>query len=228
MKKVEIDIRLERDPRYEAAKAKLIELQLSVVSLESQRSATEAELATAATVTCSPRITAEAAALLTGVTVENGKQNDLRAHLGEITHRLAVVRQALKMQREIVDELASEVGAAIARDMLPKHKSNVEAVVEAALQLNTALEAEMELRDTLTDNGVQHSGVLRPMPMSGFGRIADDQSRVSRYLLEAVEYGFVPAASMPDVVRDRIPKPQKVVPPQRPARRPDNDGWINA
>lgn len=228
MKKPEIDIRLDRDPRYAAAKAKLIELQLSVVSLESQRSATEAELATAATVTCSPRITAEASALLTGVSVENGKQNDLRGSLAEITHRLAVVRQALKMQREIVDELASEVGAAIARDMLPMHKANVEAVVEAALQLNAALEAECELRDSLFENGVHYQSVIRPMPLPGFGRIADDQSRVSRYLLEAVEYGFVPASSMPDVVRDRIPKPQKFAPPQKPARRSDNDGWINA
>ena len=223
----EIDIRLERDPRYAAAKTRLTELQLEVMTLEAKRQSLEAELAGSAEAGAASRIAAEAQALLAGASAEKAMQGDLRVLLGKTAHSLAVVRRAVEMQHGIVKDLASEVGSAIARDMLPQHKANVAAVVAAALDLNTALEAEAELREALYENGVMYTGHIRPMPISGFGRIADTQSRISQYLAEAIEYGFVSASSMPDIVRDRVPKPQKKAEAPVPARR-NVDGWVNA
>lgn len=104
---------------------------------------------------------------------------------------------------------------------------NVSAVIEALLQLNTALEAEAELRQTLSDEDVwyQQAGI-HPMPLNGFQTLANNQGRIFKYLMECYEHGYIKAADLPDVVRDMIPRPSKPEPKQ--AARPNPDGWLNA
>lgn len=137
------------------------------------------------------------------------------------------------MQQNAVNSLRAEISALIARDMLPQHQANVRAIVDVLLQLNAALEAEADLRESLKENDVLYSGPIRPMPMPGVGTLRDNQGRMFRYLLECYEYGFVTAGDLPDVVRDRLPPPVKRTPPSannpvldHPKGQLDDDNWI--
>lgn len=222
---MKIDIHLERDPRFAAAKAKLYELQSEVSTLEGQRNDADAGLSSMV-VSHASRIELEASALLTGGPAFVPERERLTRTLTELTHRLAVVRQAVVMQRQIVDELRGEVGRQIATDLLPQHRANVAAVVKAALQLNVAVEAEQSLRDTLNANDVPYTSVIRAMPLNGFllrGGLLDGQGRLCRYLLECEREGFCSASALPDVVRAQIPPKAKPTPPA-PAVA-DSGGW---
>lgn len=222
-----IDVRLERDPRYSAAKARYTELKTELDTLERQRDDVQTGIGSLAS-RARDQITDEASAMLSGTPAPdpaNLKREALVKTLGELTHRLAVLRAAVAMQRDIVDKLRGEVSTAITRDMLPQHRVNVGAVVKALLQLNTALEAEADLRETLNENNVQYISVIRPMAISGLGTLRDNQGKIFRYLLECYEYGFVAASDLPDVVRDQIP--QAVKSASKLAAR-SNDGWTDA
>ena len=226
-KTTSIDMRLEREPRYTAATARYTELRTELDSLERQRDAVQAGIGSLAS-RARDQIAEEATLMLSGTPAPdpaNLKREALIKTLDDLTHRLAVLRAAVAMQQNIVGKLRSEVSNAIARDMLPQHRANVGAVVDALLQLNAALEAEADLRETLNENNVSYISVMRPMPISGFGTLRDSQGRIFRYLLECHEYGFVAASDLPDVVRDKIPPPAK--PASKPVAR-SNDGWFGA
>lgn len=117
-----------------------------------------------------------------------------------------------------------EVGKAIACDLLPQHRHNVSAVIEAALALSTALQAEAELRNILTEHGVPFSSVIRAMPISGFD-LADGQSKISRYLLECYEHALIGAGDLPDVVRDRLPPKARPTSKLIAPRQAKSEGW---
>jgi hypothetical protein len=94
--------------------------------------------------------------------------------------------------------------------------------------LEAALAAEAGLRDELYQNGVLHSSEIRPMPITGLGLLRDDQSRISRYLVECAEYGFLRADELPDIVRARLPKKPAAKIAPLTAEKADNDGWLGA
>jgi len=87
--------------------------------------------------------------------------------IDDLTHRIAVLRQAVDMQRGIVERLRCEIGAAIASEMLPQHTANVAAIVDAALQLSIALQAEKELRDSLTEQDIPFCSIIRGHALAG-------------------------------------------------------------
>jgi len=222
-----VDTRLERDPRYAVAKARYAELNAELNALQGARDEAQTGLSSLVPGVRN-LIDVEAAAMLTGTPapdLAHLKRERMAASLDDLTHKLAVHRSAVDMQKRIVDQLRGEVSNAICRDSLPQHRANVAGVIEAALALCTALEQERELRDSLEDAGVLHSGSIRPMPIGGFGRLADDQSRISKFLLECHQFGFIDAADLPDVIRDRIPSKAKAQ-PAPVARR--NDGWLQS
>lgn len=226
-----VDIRLERDPRYSAAIARLAELKAELNTLERQRGDVHTGISSLGECVRN-QITQEAEALLSVtpvLDVASMKKAELFKTLDELTHRLDVVKTAATMQQNIVNKLRGEVGEAIALDVLPQHRANVCAVFEALLQLNTALEAEADLREALSDNNVPFTSVITAMPLRGFSTLRDNQGRVMRYLLECYEHGFVAASDLPDVVRDEIPPLVKRTPPHaKPVSNPKNrldDNW---
>lgn len=224
MKHQKIDINLARDPRYAAAQSRLAELQLEAIAIEKKYNGIISDIAQQATAASTKRLTREAEALISGVEIVACV--DLHAQLADVGHRLAVVREAIRLQREVLTGLLGEISAAISRDTLPQHIENVRGVAAAAIALEAALAAEADLRDALHQNGVLYSGVIRPMPLLGVGLLRDDQSRISRYLAECVEYGFLRANELPEIVRARLPKKSdgKSTPT---AGKTDNDGWLN-
>lgn len=220
-----INTQLSRDPRYVAATARLNELKSELTAAEKKRSDVQGGLGSLTTLR--DIVASEAQALLAGHQADpaTARREDLMRTLDELEHRTAVLRQAVDLQRGIVADLRAEIGQAIAADLLPQHKANVLAVVEAALTLSTALQAEAELRDTLTENDVPSCGIIRAMPLRGFD-LRDGQSTLSRWLLECLEHGFVKAADLPDIVRDRVPPKAKPAAPV--TRRANAEGWLAA
>lgn len=226
-----IDIRLERDPRYVAAKARLGELQLERNALQQECAQVEQGLGSLM-IDAGGNRKREAEALLVGDESRGAvyqQRETLTKTLNEVRHKISVLYEAIEMQRNIVAKLAAEVGSAIARDLAPHHRANVVAVFDALLQLNTALEAEDDLRDSLQEHGVAYSGSIRPMPFTG--TLKDGNSRIMHYMKECYEYGFVERNQLPDVVRDRIPKresaPAPAVKPAAAIRR-DPAEWTPA
>ncbi|MFZ4479910.1 MAG: hypothetical protein ACOYNZ_08490 [Rhodoferax sp.] len=215
------DTRLERDPRYVAAKAKLHELTQELLSLERQRDEADAGLSQTPN-THVDKIQREASALLSGTAAHATMEREsLSRTLNELTHRLAVVRQAVPMQRQIIDTLRAEIGKQIATELLPTHRANVKAVIEAALKLNQAVEAEAALRDSLLQGAIPFAGIIRAMPINGF-LLRDNQGRLTRYLLECEAEGFCDASDLPDVVRAQI-VPKAKPTPATVTRRPKAD-----
>lgn len=225
--KTTVDIRLERDPRYVAAQNRYTQLQQELSALEGDRDRALAGLNSIGTV-AQDRITEEAQALLSGEQLQTTSNRDtLLKTYSELMHKMRVLREAISMQKSIVQSLAAEIGNEIATTLLPQHMANVAAVAKAALQLSSAIEAEADLRNELIAKGIPFTAVLRPMVFTGVGLVGDSQSRLVRYLLECEEYGFVQASALPDVVRRHILPKAKHAAPQA-LRRTNVDGWLHA
>ncbi len=205
-----IDTTLERDRTYVEASERFVELQVELSNLEKQRS----EILSGLESLASNRqrvIQDEAAALLSGATLDAGKvarRDALTRNLEELSHRIAVLREAETMQRSIVANERTRVSREVCAELAPRHAANVAAVARAALALAEAVAAEAALRDELTEHGIAFAGHLRAMPINGF-KLRDSQSRLTRYLLECHEYGFLTASELPDVVRKHIPPKAK-------------------
>ncbi|WP_297326102.1 hypothetical protein [Nitrosomonas sp.] len=73
------------------------------------------------------------------------------------------------------------------------------------LELEQALANEYNLRDQLHTAGVSNTDVIRPMPFRGVGLLKDNQSHVSRYLLECLEFGFITKNELPGSLHPHIP-----------------------
>lgn len=198
-------ISLERDPRYVAARTRYTDLQQELTTLERQLNGAYVGLSSLPAP--ADLIHDEARALLEGARdtpVADNRAAVLKT-VDDLRHRIAVIRRATAMQRDIVQRIAYDVSHAIAGELLPQHAANVRAVASAAIALSVALQSERELRDTLTENGVYFASTIRAMSLPGFD-LADDQSRLSRYLAECFEFGFIKIGDLPNVVRDRLPR----------------------
>lgn len=224
MKKI-IDVTLERDPAYVEASERFLALKVELGNLEKQRT----EILTGLSSLASHRQQAvhdQAAALLSGAALDAGKvarRESMTRDLEALAHRIAVLNEAVIMQRAIVANARTKVSREICADLAPRHAANVSAVARAALVLAEAVAAEATLRDELEANGVEFAGYLRSMPLHGF-KVADSQSRLTRYLLECHEYGFLAADELPAVVRQHIPPKAKPASKVQAATA-TADGW---
>ena len=220
------DTKLERDPRFVAARVRCTELQTELTALERRRDDVESGIGSLPN--HRDRIGDEAEALLSGGNAAAIlKRDELVKNLDELTHRLAVLREATSRQKAIVSTLRAEVGAAIATDLSPMHRANVAAVVKAVLQLNAAAEAEHDLRESLYQNDVPYSSCITPMAFPGFGLLRDPYSRASVFLLDCVEHGFLSVSELPANLQPyghaKLHKPAPAV-----VSAGDSDGWAAA
>lgn len=222
----QIDIRLERDPRYLAAKERLTELQIELLSIDRQRNDVLTDINANENYTKN-KIEEEALALLSkGTAPKTSDRETMINMLEELTHRFRVLSAAVELQKRAVADLRSEVGKAIAIDMLPQHKANVAAVIKAVFQLNAAMEAEANLRTALYDNDVPYSSYIIPMPFPGFGLLRDPNSRVSNFVIDCFSRDFITLAEVPDKLREWA-RAKKTGPVRAtaPLGAGDPDGW---
>ncbi len=222
-----IDIRLERDPRYVAATAKLTELKTELNALERQQNDVLSGLNSMGSIH-RDKIEQEAAAMLSDTPAqENPNRETLTRTLNELTHRLAVVRKAVEMQLAMVAELRAEVGKAIATDLLPQHLAIVTRIAEAVLQLDSVLQEEHSLRDALYENNVPYSAVLRSTQFPGFGSLRSPSSRVAGFILSLYEDDLIPLSKIPEKLIPWAKAKKHRDPPASTPAMPaaDADGW---
>jgi len=231
MKLKDGDIRLERDQRYVTATAKLTELKSELNALEQQRNDRQTNLAGIKDDERTSALDMAAKALLSeGVTIESPAQikEVILKSIEELGHRIAVLRRACELQKSTVGELTAEIGKQISLELMPTHAENVRKVIAVLLVLDEAIGAESDLRDTCKERGIPISAHIRAMPVHSIGRLKDENSRLSAYIKEAVEFGMIDAADVPAIVRDRLPPPPK--PAAKPAGRSkaQAEGWLAA
>ncbi len=212
--------------QYDAAKTRFDELNVKVLVLERQRQEADSGLSTLPSERQS-EIERAADALLTGGKVPELvlERSRLARTLETSTFQLAATREAVSRQRRIVADLKSDRDKTIALDHLPAHMANVTAVIEAALTMAAAVQAERELRDDLMERDVQFSSVITAMPWNGFD-LRDPNAKLTAYLLECVERGFCKPGDLPEIVRESIPPKAKPTP--KPTARVKSDGWLMA
>jgi hypothetical protein len=206
MKKANVDKRLERDPRYAAAKARLIELQVQLSTAEKERDDLQSGINSLAS-RALDALNAEAQALLSGAQAPDSAINQrqkLADSLGQIDHQVAVLRQAVLMQRQKVADLTAEVSRAICADVESAHNETVRAEIAAVIALAEARGAEADILDCLRDNGVQFAGALRPMLIRGFD-LSDRNSLASQFLLECVRLKRLSVSQLPIILRAHVP-----------------------
>lgn len=201
MKQQPINKQLTRDPRYVAACARLTELRAELNQLEAQVDGTISKAN--ALPSSHDLVRDEAAQMLSGYTAPVTSKAAVLKTLEDLYHRRAVVREAVDMQKRIVEGLAAEVGKAISAELAPEYREAVRAMIAKAIQLAELAEAESDFRDALYQNGVQFTAHIRPMPINGF-HIRDPNSWLSRYLLEAEVHGFIKASELPAILRPHI------------------------
>lgn len=229
---MKIDTRLTRDPRYAEAKARLTDLKGQLSATEAERRDLLEGLGSLAGRRISDAITSEAEALIAGEQVTETKRREaLTASLEQVSHRARVLREAVTLQSRTVDALAGEVSRAICADLLPTHQANVRAVIAAALSLAECCRVERDLREELQENKVFYTSTLRPMPLRGFfltdAHGEAQHGQLARFLLEAVEFGFMAESDLPQSLRPFVQPKAK---PQEKAATPgpNHDEWCGA
>jgi len=223
------NLSLDRDQRYTAAKQKLTELQHQLTGLELERSQS-LDLMNQKSIDNKPqksRLDLQAESLL-----DNGSDSDIpisanaaRKTYAELTEKIMVVMRAITIQRSRLTELTDEISKEIALECLPQHQSNVAAIVGALIKLESALAAESGLRDELYHNGVEYQAHIRPMPFRSVGLLADQNSAVSRYLLESLDHGFITKLDLPSCLHKHIPSRAETTQPTAKTLKSD---WVNA
>lgn len=83
------------------------------------------------------------------------------------------------------------------------------------------------VRELCQHNDIPISAHIHPMGFRACGHLKQDYSGIFLYLKDAVEFGFVDAADMPEAVRRHLPVKTKPVKRPTPVWK-DNDGWLNA
>jgi hypothetical protein len=199
--------RLQRDPRFVAAQSQLIELQVQRSTAEKERDDLQSGISSLAS-RAMDALNAEAQALLSGEQAPGSAINQrqkLTDSLGQVEHRIAVLRQAIFMQQQNVESLTFEVSRTICADLKPDHIANVRAMATHVIALGEVCKKEAALRDELNQNGVKFTSWLRPMPLREFD-LTDSNSRGSRFLLECVAFGFLEASEIPASLRPFVAK----------------------
>jgi hypothetical protein len=200
------DMRLERDPRYVAEKELLTGLQLQFSAAEKERDHLVADIG-ALSARAREDITAEAVLLLSKAqppTAAVRKREQLTDSLGQIYHRMAVLGEAIRMQRERVESLRLEVSRVICADVAPSLDAIVRAEIAAVSAVAEIRKDEADIINMLHDNGVVLTDAIRPMLIQGFD-LRDSNCLASRTLLERVRFKQLAVSELPVALRAHVP-----------------------
>lgn len=220
------------DPQYASAAAKLIELQVDLATLETRNDAALAELNSIAS-NPTPRGDAvdSAARRLLGMddgASPAGRAGQLREALAEMFEKKQVLQAAIRLQRKELATQREKVSRTCIARVAPAHRELVRRIVGCIKELDLAQQAEHDLREALSLRDIA-LGDLRAMPVPKLGRLADDSSRLSAYLIECFEYGFIAMDELPkhlhELARAKTAKPMR--PAKAVARVVDPADWLS-
>lgn len=223
------------DPTFAAAAAKYVELQGRLNGANARHALVISEL-NAAAATPGRRVNAVESAAYTLLGIDGGAVSvgantaRLREEFADVTEDRQVLAAAVEIQKGIVANLRAEVSRRIIAGLLPAHRQMVRNIIKCVTDLDAALAVEHDLRDELFQRNIGLAD-MRAMPMAGFGRLADPNSRASAYLIEACEHGFIDISELPEklqpLARAKVAKP---TPAPQPAKRSAAraEGWLHA
>ncbi len=148
----------------------------------------------------------------------------IRADIESAQLKRPALHRAIEIQRGNVEDIRCELHAKICRELAPKHAVLVREISKRLMELDAALTAESDLRDSIYQgtglHGLQHMGV------GALGLLRDEYSTAACYLIECAKHGYLKKSELPEHLRGRVPtitEPAKVT-----QKRVDTDGWLNA
>jgi len=220
------------DPEYMAAQTKYIELQTNLAAAQKRRDTILNQLNGEGESTPRPSLIVSAALKLigrSGAFTPAASAASLRQELSEVTENWRILLEAVSMQKGFLAELRGKVSKGCIENLLPAHREMVREIANCALALDAALSVEYNFREELFQRDIVTSEV-RWMPLPGFGRTRDSNSRISAWLIEACEYGFLEIKEIPECLRTwakaKMAKPTPAAP--TPHAQANIDGWVNA
>jgi hypothetical protein len=181
---------LRGDRAYSAAADRLAELQARDADLESRRRAVvEGRNRQAA-------LTVRAERLLLDDIVDRADADELdrRQELARIADEVNVVREAIKLQSQIVERERLRVSEEICARLRPQHRAIVRRMADALTELVAAAQEEHDFREALNSSGIAYTHDLRPMPLPALGLFNDPNgpdSAAAMWLREAREHGLI-------------------------------------
>lgn len=114
----------------------------------------------------------------------------LRRDRDSLRTRRKIVRMAIGSHRERMEGTRSRIGEQIREALEPEHEALAQRVAAALIELGHACAAERDFRDEVREGGFG-SAMFRPMAFFAAGDPRDGESRTAKFLLEAVEFGFI-------------------------------------
>lgn len=219
------------NPEYATAQTKYVELQTDLVSTQKRYDAIVVHLNGEAGSTARQSSIVSAALKLIGrsdASTQTVSATTLRQDLGTVGERLQILKEAVAMQKTFLSELRDKVSRKCITDLMPAHREMVREIAKCILALDVALSVEYDFREELVQRDIL-TGAVRWMPLPGFGRTRDPNSRVSAWLIEACEYGFLDVKEIPECLlswaKAKMAKPTPAAPATR--TQANIDGWVN-
>lgn len=181
------DLHLDDYPEVAPLKAKYVGIQIQILEVDQKIA-----------IALSPQDGAKAKTLEVDANLllegKNWRENTAsrQEELEELYEHRKVLRKALEIQGQYLQQARREKTQEIVQELQPIHRDVVRRVCGHLVRLAEVLEEEKQFRDALTERGFMFSDKLRPMVLyDAPGSLADPQSTVSRFLAEAEEYGFL-------------------------------------
>jgi hypothetical protein len=124
-----------------------------------------------------------------------------RESLSQLVQKLGDLQAAHKIAEQ--RRAASRVAAAkiICKKAEPEYRERVEAICNAMVVLNTALDQYQTLVNAFEREDVPYHIAFRPMPAVFIGRPNDPQGFIAGYLHEAATYRLIDAKTIPPELR---------------------------
>lgn len=194
------------DPEYAELDARLTELKTEFAGLE--REISDAVMQVNAQSTSERQRQISSAAALTSRPTDRGiatqfSAESARRTLEETQARRALVRDAIRLQEQLVLAARNRATKAALAAARPHHERLVERLTLAALELARAAEEEQDYRTALEANGLLVGEFAQAVPPGAYeiGRLTNEMSAIRRHLDRLAHFGY-PVPQVPELARD--------------------------
>ncbi len=180
-----VSIRLDNDPEFAAAEAKLGDLH-------GREAALAAKIETLADAGQEASREDQARAIVRGEPTSEVSAARRRDERRDSEEELAILRRAVAMQDDIVEEARLTASRALCAKLWPQHLAAKKRQAELLVELAQSCMAEIEFFDRLRDTGVRLVPPLSDQAIfRSLGLLNDTNSKVVQTLIEFAHYGFI-------------------------------------
>lgn len=208
--------RIETNPEFAAAKALYLDLQAKHDAAEARAQAIQMDLAN--TDTSGERaLTTRARSLLEGTTPP--ATNNLRDELTKAWDAVHVLREAVRLQANAVEELRAKLSIGLRETVMDEHRKHMARVIEAVNDLMRANAAERDFHEAIREAGYNDLTPHASEPTIGTDR--DRASLGNVYLLNLARVGLIDPSLIHENARALIPPKTHA----QPALVTSEEGW---